>query len=80
MAIFQHREHHSLNKINIHQFNYIFGPYNINKNHWVAVIINMTSREFQVINPKGNSVTLSQNCLEAWVQYYNSRNDVSIEK
>ena len=40
----------------------------------------MTSSQFQVINPKGNSVSRSKNCLDAWVQYYNRRNDVLIEK
>ena len=78
--IFKHRENHSLDKIDIHNYHYIVGPYFIKNCHWVAVIINIQTQTFQVIDPKGDSAALSQQCKDSWVQYYNRRHDIKIEK
>ena len=78
--IFKHRENHSLDKIDIHNYHYIVGPYFIKNCHWLAVIINIQTQTFQVIDPKGDSAALSQQCKDSWVQYYNRRHDIKIEK
>ena len=68
--IFKHQEHNSLNKINIHKFEYIVGPYFIQNSHWVATIISMETKKFIVIDPKGDSTVLSEKCMDSWVHYY----------
>ena len=77
--MFKYHDNFSLSKIDIHNYNYIVGPHHVNGNHWTAVIIDVYLAQFQVIDPKGTNFELSNRCFQSWIQYYNLRDDASIE-
>ena len=77
--IFKHNQNHSLNKINIHEYHYIVGPYNLNMCHWLAVMISLKSKKFIVLDPKGNRVNLHSKCYQSWIEYYKRREDNQID-
>ena len=66
-----------LEKINLHDYEYIVGPHLINKNHWVAVIINVKHFLFSLIDPKKQQTELLDQHFQNWIQYYNTRYDKS---
>ena len=62
----------------MHNLKYVVGPHHINNNHWVAVLVDITAASFQVINPKGQSFSLSKSCYDSWIDYYYKRPDATI--
>jgi Ulp1 family protease len=78
--IFNNGASSRLEKVDIHNYNYIVGPHIVNRNHWVSVIVDMNSANFQVIDPRGVSCELSKTFYDSWVSYYGKRNDASIKK
>lgn len=64
-----------INNINIHSFDYLAGPHCINKNHWIAVVINIKNQQFSLLDPYGINDTDLQQHFQNWLQYYNSRED-----
>jgi hypothetical protein len=57
--IFNNGASSRLEKDDIHNSNYIVGPHIINRNHWVSVIVDMNSANFQVLDPRSISCELS---------------------
>ncbi len=78
--IFNNSVSSRLEKIDIHNYNYIVGPHIVNRNHWVSVIVDINSALFQVIDPRGKSYKFSNTLFDTWVTYYDNRNDASIKK
>ena len=64
---------HQLNYANLDDLNFIAGPYNINNNHWLAVIIDINKEEFILLDPLVKSTPLADGCFESWCTYYNNR-------
>ena len=63
---------HQLNYANL-DINFIAGPYNINNNHWLAVIIDINKEEFILLDPLVKSTPLADCCFESLCTYYNNR-------
>jgi hypothetical protein len=68
-----------LNKLAIHDYNYIVGPHHINNNHWIAVIVDLKSNTFQVIDSKLKSNNLGSMCFQSWIDYNNKREDKCVK-
>jgi Ulp1 family protease len=64
-----------LEKINIHESQFIVGPHFVDNNHWLAMIIDMKKQHFYLIDPKKDNPELLQHHFDQWVQYYNRRID-----
>ena len=67
-----------LENINIHDYEFIVGPYFMDS-HWYAVIIDIKKHQFYFIDPKGTQDDLLQCKYDRWVEYYNSRADRTIK-
>jgi hypothetical protein len=59
LRILQYQVNCRLSKIDIHNYSYIIGPHIIEKVHWVAVIIDIFQKKFQIIDPQGYNAELS---------------------
>ena len=64
-----------LDRLKIHQFNFIAGPHLINNNHWLALIINMNERKFFLLDPLKATSTNLEVSYNSWLTYYNQRVD-----
>ena len=64
-----------LDRLNIHNYNFIAGPYFINNNHWLALIIDMTENHLLLLDPLLKRSTEVDSAMQSWIKYYESRLD-----
>lgn len=51
--IFDNQQRPYLTNYDINDYNYIVGPYIIDKNHWIAIIIDIITCDVYFLDPKG---------------------------
>ena len=74
--IFNQQHRSNLHTIQIQDYDFIVGAYNIENVHWVAIIIDAKLHNVDVLDPKENHSTLSQKFLNSWLQYFKNRADI----
>ena len=59
----------------LHMYTYIVGPHLLNRNHWLAVIIDLSKFRFMLIDPMKEMPLIFESTFKFWLCYYKSRND-----
>jgi Ulp1 family protease len=59
----------------VKNYRYIVGPHLINQNHWLALIIDLETSRFFLLDPLLMESPLLKFAEESWTRYYFSRKD-----
>ena len=64
-----------INKVDIHNYNFLVGPHLVNNNHWNAFIVDMLNKKFYLIDPQKIQEQVLNKCFNNWLWFYNNRVD-----
>ena len=71
--LFETEKSRALDYVNISEMNFIAGAYNVDNNHWLALIIDVNKDEFILLDPMNKSTPRLDKCFKSWCNYYHSR-------